>query len=201
MGQLKANLLKPFSYFYSKTMVWSGHRHAPYYLAGVSFAESSFFPIPPDVMLISMGLALPKRSWRYAAIATLFSTLGGLLGYVIGVSLMDVIRPYLLASSYASAYQHIVQWFDHRSVGMVILASFTPFPYKIFTITAGAMHMALGPFIMGSILGRGARFFLVSGLLFFTGARLEAQLRRYIDWIGWLLLLALAVGYGVLKCW
>jgi len=188
--------VKLFSYLYDKTLLWSAHRHAPYYLAGVSLAESSFFPIPPDVMLISMGLAVPTRSWRYAFIATLFSVLGGLLGYVIGCYGMYLLQPLLLSSSYASSYLQVMHWFEDSGVWVVIVASFTPLPYKLFTITAGAMHMALLPFVVGSIIGRGLRFFMVSGLLFYFGKRLHGQLRRYIDLIGMVMIILLVVGYA-----
>ncbi len=101
MVELKQTLFKPFSYLYDKTIAWAGHIKAPYYLALVSFAESSFFPIPPDVMLISMGLAKPKKAWIYAFIVTLFSVLGGILGYAIGFYAIDILHPYILASSSA----------------------------------------------------------------------------------------------------
>jgi len=192
-------IMKIFSFLYDKTISWSGHRHAPYYLAGVSLAESSFFPIPPDVMLISMGLATPKRSWQYALIATLFSVIGGILGYIIGVYGMELILPHILSSSYASSYYQIVHWFEHGGVWMVILAGFTPFPYKIFTITAGAMHMALFPFIVGSIIGRGLRFFMVSALLFYAGDKIQVRLRHYVDVIGWSTIGLAIVGYGLMK--
>lgn len=191
--------MKFFSYLYQKMLGWSGHRHAPYYLAGVSFAESSFFPIPPDVMLISMGLAAPKRSWRYALIATMFSVMGGMFGYLIGLYFIEVIRPYIIASSYAGSYYHVQQWFDEGGVWMVILAGFTPLPYKLFTVTAGALHMAFLPFVVGSIIGRGARFFLVSGILYFAGEHIETRLRRYIDIIGWSMLVVAAVVVCLMK--
>lgn len=191
--------MKLFSYLYNKTSAWSAHRHAPYYLAGVSFIESSFFPIPPDVMLISMGLATPRRSWHYALIATLFSVIGGMFGYLIGLYCIEFIGPYIEASSYASSYKQIHTWFEHGGVWMVILAGFTPFPYKIFTVTAGAMHMALLPFVVGSLIGRGVRFFLVSGILYFAGDRMETQLRRYIDIIGCSVLAIIAVGFCLIK--
>jgi membrane protein YqaA with SNARE-associated domain len=192
--------MKLFSYLYEHMIGWSLHPHARYYLAGVSFAESSFFPIPPDVMLISMGLAKPKSAWHYALIATLFSVMGGIFGYLIGLYFMTVIEPYLLASSYAASYEHIRQWFDGAGLWMVVFAGFSPFPYKIFTITAGAMHMPfLIPFVLGSILGRGLRFFIVSGVLFFGGERLENQIRRFIDVIGWMVLVALVGGYLLVK--
>ena len=189
-----------FSKMYAKVMRWSAHDRARYYLAGVSFAESSFFPIPPDVMLISMGLAVPKSVWQYAWIATLFSVLGGMFGYVIGVYAMVWIEPYLLQSSYAPSYEHIKHWFDASSLSMVIFAGFSPFPYKLFTVTAGAMHLSfLYPFVFGSLLGRGARFFLVSTVLFFAGKNLEKQIRRYIDLLGWLALMVFVLAYLILK--
>ena len=191
--------MKLFSYLYDKTMSWSSHRHAKYYLAGVSFVESSVFPIPPDVMLISMGLATPRRSWHYALIATLFSVMGGILGYLIGLYCIELIRPYILASSYAPSYFKIQGLFEQNGVWIVILAGFTPLPYKLFTISAGAMHMAFMPFVLASIIGRGMRFFLVCGILYFTGQRMETQLRRYIDIIGVALIIIVALVFCLVK--
>ena len=191
--------MKIFSYLYDRMLAWSAHAHARYYLAGVSFAESSFFPIPPDIMLISMGLAKPKRAWHYALITTVFSVFGGCFGYVIGMFFMEILLPYILTSPYAASYEHVRVWFDHWGVGVVLLAGFTPIPYKLFTIAAGTMHMAFMPFVLASIVGRGGRFFLVSGLITLFGARLEKRLRRWIDWIGWFLVVALVIGYIVIK--
>lgn len=189
-----------FSYLYEKMLSWSAHRHAPYYLAGVSFAESSFFPIPPDVMLMSMGLAAPKRSWQFALIATLFSVLGGLFGYVMGYYGMALIQPYLMASSYAPYVTKVMDWFEHQGVWVVILAGFSPFPYKIFTITAGMMQMAFWPFLMGSIIGRGLRFFLVSGVLFCFGDKIEPHLRRYVNHIAWSLVAIIILAVCLTSC-
>ncbi len=190
--------MKLFSYLYTRMLSWSGHRHARYYLACVSFAESSFFPIPPDVMLISMGLAKPKNAWHYALIATFFSVIGGCFGYILGFFGMAIIEPYMLASSYAPTYEHIRIWFDNWGVWIILLAGFTPIPYKLFTVTAGMMHMLFLPFILASFIGRGARFFLVSGLLVLFGERLEKQFRRWIDWIGWIVvILALIIYLGI----
>lgn len=191
--------MKLFSYLYERMLAWSSHRHARYYLAGVSFAESSFFPIPPDVMLISMGLAKPTRAWHYAFIATLFSVIGGCFGYTLGFFGMVFIEPYIQASSYALSYEHVRLWFDQWGLWIILLAGFSPIPYKLFTVTAGMMHMLFIPFVMASILGRGLRFFLVSSLLVFFGERLEKHIRRWIDWIGWLLVLAVIAGYIVIK--
>ncbi len=192
--------MKFFSYLYDKTIFWSGHRHARYYLAGVSFIESCFFPIPPDVMLISMGLAAPNRSWYYAFIATLFSVAGGIVGYFIGMYGILLVEPYIISSSFSSHYYHLRGWLDNSGLGVVILAGFTPIPYKIFTITAGAMHISFWKFIVGSLIGRGTRFFMVSGVLFYAGQGLEKHLRRYIDLVGCVMLLVVIIA-GCLYKW
>lgn len=177
--------MKLFSYLYQRMLTWSGHRHARYYLAAVAFAESSFFPIPPDIMLITMGLAKPKNAWQYALITTIFSVLGGCFGYLLGFFGIAIIEPFLLSSSYALSYEHVREWFNHWGLWIVFVAGFSPIPYKLFTITAGIMQMLFLPFVFISFLARGARFFLVSGLLVLFGERLESHLRRWIDWIGW----------------
>lgn len=191
--------MKLFSYLYNKTLHWSGHKNASYYLAGLSFAESSFFPIPPDVMLISMGLALPQKSWRYALIATIFSVIGGIFGYLIGFYGIKLIYPYIEISSYHQQFLAVSSWMQNKGVWVVILGSFTPFPYKIFTIAAGAMHLSLPAFIVGSIIGRGLRFFLVSGLLYFAGEKINMRLRTSIDIIGWITLILIGTVYFIWK--
>lgn len=188
-----------FSSLYNKVINWSSHQHAPYYLAGISFIESSFFPIPPDIMLISMGLARPPRAWYYAFIATLFSVIGGVFGYLIGFYGMDLIQPYILASSYAAQFEQIQQWFDLYGVWIVIMAGFTPLPYKLFTISAGALHMALLPFVVASIIGRSMRFFLVSCVLYFAGNKIEASLRRFIDKIVCVVMAIIVIGFCLMK--
>jgi membrane protein YqaA with SNARE-associated domain len=192
--------MKIFSYLYEKSIAWSSHPNAHYYLGGVSFIESSFFPIPPDVMLVTMTLAKPHKVWYYALIATLCSVAGGLLGYAIGCVAMMLVKPLIMASAFAPKFQQVVTWFDHFGMWMVILAGFTPFPYKVFTISAGMMHMSFPLFFFGSIIGRGLRFFLVCGILYFAAERFEKHFRRYIDIIGWSTL-AIAVGTGIWMKW
>ena len=166
-------------------MRWVRHPHAPRYLAALSFAESSFFPIPPDVMLAPMALARPKRAWYYALLTTIMSVLGGLLGYFIGLFLFEQVEPLLHQWGYWERYQQAGQWFDRWGFWAIFLAGFSPIPYKIFTISAGAIAMALPPFILASLIGRGMRFGLVAALMRWGGARMEATLRLYIDRIGW----------------
>jgi membrane protein YqaA with SNARE-associated domain len=191
-----------FASLYGRVMQWVRHRHAPWYLGGLSFAESSFFPVPPDVMLAPMALAQPDKAWRYATITTLASVAGGLLGYLIGLLAFGAIEPWLQASRYWGAYQTATAWFDRWGVLAVLIAGFSPIPYKVFTIAAGAVSMALLPFALASLVGRGARFFLVAGLMRWGGARMEAQLHRHIDRLGWAtvaLVAAAALAYLQLK--
>jgi membrane protein YqaA with SNARE-associated domain len=170
-------------------MIWARHRHAPWYLSGLSFAESSFFPIPPDVMLAPMSLANPARAWWFAGITTVASALGGLLGYLIGMFAFELVEPLIRDAGYWPKYLKAKEWFDMWGFWAVFLAGFSPIPYKIFTITAGVISMALTPFIVASVIGRGARFFLVAALMAWGGERMEETLRRYIDRIGWVLVL------------
>lgn len=188
-----------FSYLYNKTISWSKHPRAPYYLAAVSFSESSFFPIPPDVMLISMGLAKPENSWHYAIITTFFSVLGGILGYCIGLFGMELIEPFLNNGHSLESYEMIVSWFQRYGVWVVFLAGFSPIPYKLFTIAAGALQMSFLPFILASVVGRGLRFFLVSAIMFYYGHKLNNGLSKYIDSIGWSLLAIFVIVFFIIK--
>lgn len=187
--------MKVFRSIYNRMLKWSSHRHAPYYLAGVSFVESSVFPIPPDVMLIPMVLSHPSKAWRYASITTFASILGGLLGYALGYFAFELIaEPFIQAMGYEEAYQKVVKWFSEYGVIAIILAGFTPIPYKIFTIAAGMSQMALWPFIMGSFIGRGLRFFLVAALVSRFGKKVESVALKYIEIIGWGVLVMVVAG-------
>lgn len=179
--------MRIFTSLYDKCMAWARHRHAVWYLSGLSFAESSFFPIPPDVMLAPMSMARPERSMGYATITTLASVLGGLLGYLIGLYAFDLIEPWLQQSHYWDKYLHARNWFDEWGFWAILIAGFSPIPYKVFTIAAGTLMMNLPLFIAGSFIGRGGRFFLVATLLAWGGPRMETRLRGYVERIGWLL--------------
>jgi len=180
-------------------MRWSTHRHAPRYLAGMSFAESSFFPIPVDVMLAPMALAKPDKAWHFAFIATIFSVIGGVAGYIVGYFAMDLLEPWLHTVGYWERYQQIISWFNEWGIWIIFIAGFAPIPYKLFTVTAGALNMALLPFILISIIARGARFYAVSGLILWGGESMEKKLRKYMDVIGWSVLVLAVVAYIILK--
>ena len=190
--------MRLFSSLLTMVMGWAEHRHASYYLAGLSFAESSFFPIPPDVMLAPMTLAKPERAWQLALVTTLASVLGGVAGYLIGMFAFELVEPLLHSAGYWERYLATREWFAVWGVWVVFLAGFSPIPYKIFTITAGVVGMVFLPFVLASFVGRGARFFLVAWLMRMGGAKMERILKQYIDRIGWLLVIVVVLGYFLL---
>ncbi len=187
--------MRVFAGLYDKVLQYARHPKAEYYLAGLSFAESSFFPIPPDAMLAPMCLADRPRAWRYAFITTIFSVLGGAFGYLIGAFAFDFVAASLQASKYWEQYLQAQAWFERWGVWAVFLAGFSPIPYKIITITAGVTGMAFLPFVLASLIGRGLRFYLVAGLIHWGGERMESALRRHVEWLGWLLVVAAVALY------
>lgn len=193
--------MRLFGPLYDRVLGWSRHRHAERYLGALSFAESSFFPIPPDVMLAPMCLADRARAWRFATITTVTSLAGGVAGYVIGVFLFELIEPWLQTSHYWSAYLQARDWFDRWGVWAVLIAGFSPIPYKIFTIAAGATMLNFPGFVIASLVGRGARFYLVAGLIVAGGERMAELLPRYVERLGWavVLLAVLIIGFFMLR--
>lgn len=186
-----------FSQLYQRVLSWSRHKYAVYYLAIISFAESSFFPIPPDVMLAPMALANRKRAWYYGTITTVFSVLGGIFGYLVGLYAFEsIVLPVIQYLGYEEKFAHAQTWFNQYGVWIVFIAGFSPIPYKVFTIAAGMMHMAFLPFVIASILGRGIRFYLVCALIVLGGQKLEDHLKQYIDLIGWVTV-ALIIAAGL----
>ncbi|MEO0369600.1 MAG: YqaA family protein [Pseudomonadota bacterium] len=179
--------MKLFSPIYESVLRWSRHRFAERYLAGVSFAESSFFPIPVDVMLAPMVLAAPQRAWRLASITTIASVLGGLFGYIIGAYFFDLYGNQILDYFHAhETFATAQSWYQSYGMLIVLVAGFTPIPYKIFTIASGVVGIALIPFIIMSLISRGARFFLVAGLIRLGGEKLEETLHQRVEMLGWL---------------
>lgn len=193
--------MRIFKPLYERVLGVAGHRNAERYLALLSFAESSFFPIPPDVMLAPMCLAKRTRAWRYATVTTVSSLLGGIAGYFIGYFLFDLIEPWLQTSHYWNAYLVGRDWFAKYGVWAVFVAGFSPIPYKVFTISAGVAGLNFPGFVVASAIGRGARFFLVSGLVVAGGERMEKQLPHYVERIGWgvVVVTAVVVGYLMLS--
>jgi membrane protein YqaA with SNARE-associated domain len=189
--------MRLFGPLYEKVIAWARHPHAERYLGALSFAESSFFPIPPDVMLAPMCLADRARAWRFASITTITSLLGGIAGYAIGYFLFEAVEPWLHEAGYWDAYLTGKNWFDRYGVWAVFVAGFSPIPYKVFTISAGVAVLNFPGFVVASLIGRGARFFLVAGLVVAGGARMEALIPRYVERLGWavVVIAVIAVGY------
>jgi membrane protein YqaA with SNARE-associated domain len=177
--------MRIFASLYDRVLEWSRHRYAGRYLGVLSFAESSFFPVPVDVMLAPMCLADRKKAWRYASIATVFSVIGGVAGYAIGVVGFEMLEPWLAESHYWAAYETSREWFDRYGVWVIFVAGFSPIPYKVFTIAAGVAAINLPLFVVASVIGRGARFFLVASLIVWGGDRLETTLQKHVERIGW----------------
>ena len=192
--------MQVFENIYQGVMRFSQRRDAPYYLWLLSFVESFILPFPPpDVMLAPMAVARPAMALRFATLTLLFSVLGGLVGYLIGAFLFDLAQPLIIDWGYQARFETVIVWFGQWGFWAVLVAGFSPVPYKIFTIAAGVLNLAILPFVLASIIGRGARFFLLAWCLAKFGPAIEDRLIRYIEFIGWAivvgLLLAIVVVY------
>lgn len=191
-----------FEPIYTKLLTWAKHKHAERYLAVISFAESSFFPIPVDVLLAPMVLASPIKAWRLATITTVMSVIGGLAGYLIGATLFESYGAQIL--DYFNAHESFASvqasYIKHGMM-IVLLAGFTPIPYKIFTIASGVIGIAVLPFLTMSLLSRGARFFIVAGLIKFGGDELESTIHKKVEWLGWGTLCLALIAFVAYKVW
>ena len=164
---------------YAKMLTLPGSPHAVWWLAAISFAESSFFPLPPDALLIPMAASRPQRAWFFAGVCTIASVTGGCLGYLIGAEFFDSIaRPILHAYHADGALGNFQAWFARWGLAVILIKGLTPIPYKLVTIASGAAHFNLPTFIAASLVTRGARFFLEAGLLRRYGATMRAYVQR-----------------------
>lgn len=191
--------MKIFGTLYDKTMQYSRHRLAIYWLALVSFIEAIFFPIPPDVMLIPMAMTRPQRWLRMALITALASVMGGMVGYYIGFAAYDWLHHYIVQFGYLDKFNQVIAWFDQWGVLVLFVAGFSPIPYKIFTLASGVMQMAFLPFVATAFISRAARFLLVAKLAAWGGPKIEAKLRRSIEVIGWSVIVLAIVAYFLLR--
>ena len=187
--------MKIFEPIYTTILKWAKHKHAERYLAGVSFAESSFFPIPVDVMLAPMVLADKDKAFRLALITTLMSVLGGVFGYIIGFYFFEAYGDQILNYFHAhDTFDSIKDKYAAHGMLIILLAGFTPIPYKVFTIASGVLGIAFLPFVALSFIGRGARFFLVAGLVRLGGDKLEETIHKQVELLGWGTLALVAIG-------
>jgi len=185
---------------YDWTMDLAGHRHALLALAVLSFAESSIFPIPPYVLLIPMILAARERAWLIAGVCTAASVVGGVFGYAIGALLFDTLgQPIVEFYGYLDRYQEFQAGYEEWGAWIVAGAGFTPFPYKVITITSGVMQLDFGVFMIASIASRGARFFLVAALLWYFGPPIRSFIERYLAQLTILFFVLLFGGFVALR--
>ena len=185
---------------YDWTLGLAQHRHALWALAVVAFVESSFFPIPPDILMIPMIIARPNRAWLIAGVALLASVLGGLLGYAIGALAFENLgQPILASLGKTDAMAEFSTRFNDMGFWAVLVAGVTPFPYKVITIMSGWTGMPLGTFITTSILARGLRFFVVAGLLWRFGAPIRDFIERRLGLMFTLAVALLIGGFMVVK--
>lgn len=176
---------------YAWVLHWAETPYGTWALFVLAFCESSFFPIPPDILLIALGIALPRKAFTYAWVCSAGSVLGGCFGYLIGWHFMHaignrIISFYGLADKF-EAIEILYQTYDAWAIG---IAGFTPIPYKVFTISAGAFHINFAVFLLASVVSRSARFFLVGGLIHFFGPKIQPFIDRYFN--------ALAIAFTVL---
>lgn len=187
--------MKLFGTIYDKTMQWSKHRYAAFWLSFVSFIEAIFFPIPPDVMLAPMAMSKPQMATRYAVYTTIASVLGGIIGYFIGLYAFDWVKEIIANWGMQASFDKAMHWFEEWGVFIVFLAGFSPIPYKVFTICAGVMQMAFFPFAITAAISRFARFYLVAKLFAWGGEKYADKIRRSIELIGWATIALAVVAY------
>ncbi len=185
---------------YDWLMRLSASKQAPTALAAVSFAESSFFPIPPDVMLVPMVLADRAKAWWFATIATVASVLGGLAGYAIGYYLLELVgKPILAFYGGSGGLDAFNQTFAQYGFWILITKGATPIPYKVMTIAAGVAHMDLATFIGASIVARAMRFFMVAGLLYYFGQPIREFIEKRLILVTTITVVSIVGGFVLIK--
>ncbi len=182
-----------FRTLYDRALALAARPAAEAWLWLLGAAEAVFFPIPPDVMLAPMCLARPARAWRFAAGCTLASFAGALIGYGIGQWGAGWVEPWVTAGRYAASWEALVAAFAAYGVWYVLVAGFSPIPFKVFTVGAGLLQMPLLPFMAAVLLSRGGRFMLVAALIYAGGENAATNLRRWIDTLGWIVVALAAV--------
>jgi membrane protein YqaA with SNARE-associated domain len=192
--------MKLFRSLYDWVLHWAGTPYALPAMLIISFAESSFFPVPPDVLLIAMTVAMPAFWFRYAFVCTTASVLGGMFGYLIGLKFMDVLGNKVLDFYHLhDKFDKIGDLYREHEAWAVAGSGFTPIPYKLFTLAAGAFKIDLATFVFASTLGRAARFFLVTYLVYKFGPAIKQWIETYFGWFTMIFFVLLFLGFYLLK--
>jgi membrane protein YqaA with SNARE-associated domain len=185
---------------YDWILHWSTTKYALPALAILSFAESSFFPIPPDVLLIAMVVAVPMKAFRFAAVCSVASVLGGMFGYFLGWQFMDLVgTPIVEFYHFQEQFAKIGSWYEEYNAWAVGAAGFTPLPYKVFTLAAGAFEINFPVFVLASLVSRSARFFIVAGLIYKFGAPVKVFIEKYFNILSIVFIVLLFAGFVLVK--
>ncbi len=185
---------------YNWVLRWAETPYSTWALFLLAFCESSFFPVPPDVLLIALAVAAPKKSFQYALICSIGSVLGGCFGYLIGWKFMGAIgNKIVLFYNFESRFEYIQRLYQSYDAWAVGIAGFTPIPYKIFTISAGVFRIDFSVFVLASIVSRSARFFLVGGLIYRFGPKIRTFIEHYFNALAIIFTVLLIAGFVVIK--
>lgn len=187
-----------FQKLYRWTLTLAENRHAPVALGLIAFAESSFFPVPPDVILVPMSIAQPKKAWAYALICTIGSVLGALLGYAIGALLFETVGKWLIQLyGYGARVEDMRELYAKWGWAVILVKGFTPIPFKLVTITSGLLAYSLPLFVVLSLITRGARFFTLALLLKYYGEPIKGLLDKYFAWFLLILIVVVVLGFWI----
>lgn len=185
---------------YNWTVGWADRPGGAWVLFAIAFVESSFFPIPPDVLLLALCVGAPRKSFRFALICSVGSVLGGMAGYAIGWGAWHAVQglfiPYVFSQE---LFDKVQQLYQGNAFLAILTAAFTPIPYKVFTVAAGVFEVNFWTLVNASIIGRSARFFMVAGVIFAFGPAVKRLIEKYFDWFVWALLALGVAGFVTIK--
>jgi membrane protein YqaA with SNARE-associated domain len=192
----------PLRRTYDWMLSWADHKSGPAALFGISFAESSFFPIPPDPLLLALALGRPRKALLFGAICTAGSLLGGVFGYALGWFVWDLVGSFFydhVPGVTPEAFNTVQEWYVRWGFWAVLLAGFTPLPYKVFTLASGVFRIPFPVFVLASTLSRAARFFILSGLVYFFGRPIQLFIDRHFNRLAWAFGILLIAGFMALR--
>ena len=185
---------------YNWVLSWAESKYGTLALFILAFIESSFFPIPPDALMMPLSLSKPKKAWFFALITTVGSVLGGIFGWFIGHTLYETVGKRIIETlHYQAEFALVGTYYEQNAFLYIMAAAVTPIPYKVFTIAAGVWEIGMPTLIIASVIGRGIRYFGVATLLYFYGAKIKLLIEKYFEWLAMLALVLLIGGFYAVK--